>query len=96
MKKLKLKALEYGAIEILTREQLKKILGGDDFGSGGSGSNGSGGNGSGGSLCMGSAVPIPNTACVTPKSGPLPCSTGGGTAVSYGQCPSGKVCCYTL
>jgi hypothetical protein len=29
MKKLKLKALELGATEVLTREQLKKVLGGD-------------------------------------------------------------------
>ena len=44
MKKLKLRAIELGATEILTREQLKKVLGGD-FGSG----NGSGGSGSGSS-----------------------------------------------
>lgn len=29
MKKLKLKAFELGATEVLTREQLKKVLGGD-------------------------------------------------------------------
>lgn len=34
MKKLKLKALDLSAKEILTREQLKKILGGSDGGSG--------------------------------------------------------------
>ncbi len=39
MKKLKLKALELGATEILTREQLKKVFGGDG------GSDGSGGSG---------------------------------------------------
>jgi hypothetical protein len=38
MKKLKLKALELGATEILTREQLKKVFGGDDTGGSGSGS----------------------------------------------------------
>jgi hypothetical protein len=32
MKKLKLKALELGAKEILTREQLKNIIGGDGGG----------------------------------------------------------------
>ncbi|MBS1917687.1 MAG: hypothetical protein JST87_15560 [Bacteroidetes bacterium] len=36
MKKLKLKALELGVTEVLTREQLKNVLGGDS-GSGGSG-----------------------------------------------------------
>ena len=45
MKKLKLRAIELGAIEILTREQLKKILGGD----GGSGSGGGSESGNGGS-----------------------------------------------
>jgi len=35
MKKLKLKALELGAKEVLTRAQLKNVLGGDE-GSGGS------------------------------------------------------------
>jgi hypothetical protein len=40
MKKLKLKALELGAKEVLSRDQLKNVLGGS--GSGGSG--GSGGN----------------------------------------------------
>lgn len=35
MKKIRLKALELGAKEVLTRDQLKQILGGD--GSGGSG-----------------------------------------------------------
>ncbi|HVW99419.1 MAG TPA: hypothetical protein VHA52_03120 [Candidatus Babeliaceae bacterium] len=34
MKKLKLKALELGAMEVLTRQQLKSILGGDGSGSG--------------------------------------------------------------
>lgn len=34
MKKLKLKALELGAREVLTREQLKNVLGGFDDGSG--------------------------------------------------------------
>jgi hypothetical protein len=50
MKKLKLKALGLGAKEILTREQLKYVLGG----SGGSGTGGGGGNtggGSGGTCC---------------------------------------------
>jgi len=37
MKKLKLKALELGANELLSREQLKNVLGGDGSG-GGSGS----------------------------------------------------------
>jgi Cys-rich repeat protein len=32
MKKLKLKALELGAMELLTRTQLKNVLGGDDYG----------------------------------------------------------------
>lgn len=36
MKKLKFKALELGAQELLTREQLKQVMGGND-GSGGSG-----------------------------------------------------------
>jgi len=35
MKKLKLKALEFGATEALTRAQLKKVLGGGGSGSGG-------------------------------------------------------------
>lgn len=34
MKKLKLKALELGAMELLTRSQLKNVLGGDDYGNG--------------------------------------------------------------
>ncbi|MFL9485007.1 hypothetical protein ACI6Q2_19640 [Chitinophagaceae bacterium LWZ2-11] len=34
MKKLKLKALEFGAKEVLTREQLKRVLGGDGSGDG--------------------------------------------------------------
>lgn len=38
MKKLKLKALELGAKELLTREQLKMVLGGDDGSGSGSGS----------------------------------------------------------
>ncbi|SDD54219.1 hypothetical protein SAMN04487894_11063 [Niabella drilacis] len=38
MKKLKLRLTESGTLEILTREQLKKILGGN--GSGGSGGSG--------------------------------------------------------
>jgi hypothetical protein len=41
MKKLKLKALELGAKEVLSREQLKNVLGGFDDGSG-SGKKGSG------------------------------------------------------
>lgn len=41
MKKLKLKALELGAREVLNREQLKHVLGGFDDGSG-SGKTGSG------------------------------------------------------
>jgi hypothetical protein len=41
MKKLKLKALELGAKELLTREQLKMVLGGD-FGSGSGSGSGSG------------------------------------------------------
>jgi len=41
MKKLKLKALELGASELLTREQLKSVLGGDGSG-GGSGGGGFG------------------------------------------------------
>ena len=45
MKKLKLKALELGAKEVLTRDQLRKVLGGAD----GSGS----GSGSGNNLCSG-------------------------------------------
>jgi len=40
MKKLKLKALELGVSELLTREQLKNVLGGDGSG-GGSGGPGS-------------------------------------------------------
>jgi len=40
MKKLKLKALNLGASEVLTREQLKNIMGGDGSG-GGSGGPGS-------------------------------------------------------
>lgn len=40
MKKLKLKALELGAKEVLSRAQLKNVLGGDGSGSG-SGSGGS-------------------------------------------------------
>jgi hypothetical protein len=35
MKKLKLKALELGAMELLTRAQLKNVLGGDDYGGAG-------------------------------------------------------------
>jgi hypothetical protein len=35
MKKLKLKALELGAMELLTRAQLKNVLGGYDGGGGG-------------------------------------------------------------
>jgi len=38
MKKLKLKALELGASEVLTREQLKNVLGGDGSGGGSGGS----------------------------------------------------------
>lgn len=45
MKKLRLKALGLGAKEILTREQLKYVLGG----SGGSGTGGGGGDTGGGS-----------------------------------------------
>ena len=42
MKKLKLRALELGATEILTREQLKKVLGGSGSGTGSGGSGGLG------------------------------------------------------
>ena len=45
MKKLQLRALQLGAKELLTREQLKNILGGN--GSVGSNGNGGGGSGSG-------------------------------------------------
>ncbi|NLR78213.1 hypothetical protein [Chitinophaga eiseniae] len=38
MKKLKLTALDLGAKELLTREQLKNVMGGDGSGSGGAGS----------------------------------------------------------
>lgn len=38
MKKLKLKALELGATELLTREQLKNVIGGSGSGSGAGGS----------------------------------------------------------
>lgn len=34
MKKLKLKALDLGATELLTRDQLKNVMGGDGSGSG--------------------------------------------------------------
>ena len=44
MKKVKLKALDLGASELLSREEQSIV-----FGSGGSGGSGSGGNGSGGS-----------------------------------------------
>ena len=37
MKKLKLKALEFGAKEVLTRVQLKNVLGGSGSGSGSAG-----------------------------------------------------------
>lgn len=52
MKKLKLKALELGAKEVLSREQLKNVLGGfDDAGGSGSGSGKGSGSGSGKSGC---------------------------------------------
>jgi len=38
MKKLKLRALELGASELLTREQLKNVMGGDGSGGGSGGS----------------------------------------------------------
>lgn len=42
MKKLKLKALDFSAAEILTREQLKTVMGGSGGDDGGSGDGGSG------------------------------------------------------
>ncbi len=45
MKKLKLKALNLGAKEFLTREQLKNVLGGGTGTSGGSGTTSAGGSG---------------------------------------------------
>lgn len=51
MKKLRLKALELGAKEVLTRDQLKMVLGGVD---GGSGSGSGKGSGSGTKKCSGS------------------------------------------
>lgn len=37
MKKLKLKHLDLDMVEMLTKEQLKDVFGGEDYGSGGSG-----------------------------------------------------------
>lgn len=51
MKKLKLQAIELGAREFLSRDQLKNVFGGDD-GSGGSGNIG-GGSGDGNCITMG-------------------------------------------
>jgi hypothetical protein len=58
MKKLKLKALGLGAKEILTREQLKYVLGGDGSGSG---AGGGGGNTGGGSGCPTSPCSVFNS-----------------------------------
>ncbi len=50
MKKLKLSKLNLGDAEVLTREQLKTVLGG--MGSGGSGSGGNSGSGNGENCCV--------------------------------------------
>ncbi|MFB6453872.1 hypothetical protein ACE38W_01275 [Chitinophaga sp. Hz27] len=50
MKKLRLKMLDLGATEVLSREQLKQVMGGAD-GSGGDGSGG--GSGGSGKTCSG-------------------------------------------
>jgi hypothetical protein len=63
MKKLKLKALGLGAKEILTREQLKYVLGGDGSGSGTGGGGGNTGGGSGGTCCAHSADWISYVKC---------------------------------
>ena len=62
MKKLKLKALELGATEVLTRDQLKNVLGG--YGSTGCGANGT---------CSGTCIEPGMTCGYEPSDGTCMC-----------------------
>jgi hypothetical protein len=80
MKKLKLKALELGAKELLSREQLKHVIGGDD------------GSGSGGAhTCYGSQSSCSydqagsgsvNGSCSTNSNGRCVCGNGSSSVLS--------------
>lgn len=80
MKKLRLKALELGATEILSREQLKNILGG-----GGTSCSTNGDCNNGESCCYGS--------CMTQSQCTQQGSIGSGSGGSGVVCPTGTVTC---
>lgn len=65
MKKLSLKASDLHKGEVLTRKQLKNVLGGDGSGSGGSGSGGSGATKRVKCCIWGTSVPIGCDECMT-------------------------------
>lgn len=96
MKKLRLRALDLGAKEVLSREQLKLILGGD-------GSSGIGGSGSGclnPTECNGFTTCI-NGVCTDPLGGGSGSggSGGGGTTCGLWHCTVGQdttIVCYSI